>query len=97
MFNLKKKSMGMAFIFTVLLAAGCKDDAPCLGPFPDKVYKLGEKAVHLPTKEEVRIIDNWNLIGGNHCDRKKYGRYDIRFSDGAEVDVEWKDLKPIGS
>lgn len=68
--------------------------APCVGPFPEYRYKIGEKAIHKASGELVRIVDDWILIG-NACDKKKYAKWDIRFSDGSEIQVSWKELKQI--
>lgn len=65
--------------------------APCDGPFPDHVYSAGDVAVFKKTGEQVRIIVPWRTLG-SRCNRKTYGHYTVRFSDGGEIDVDWHQL-----
>lgn len=83
--------MKILLIMPIILLAAC-ERPPCEGPFPGKVYVAGEKAIHTPTGETVRIISEWTLWSSDKCEKKKFGKYTVRFSDGAEISATWENL-----
>ena len=86
--------MRKIIIFIPLILTACAEPKQCDGPFPEYVYQKGEKALHIPTGEEVRVISTWSTFSGDKCVKKKYGEYTVRFSDGAEIGpINWSDLK----
>ena len=81
-------------IFTCILAVltSCSPRV-CEEPIPDYTYFMGEKAIHIPSGEKVRIINYWQSFGP--CRYYMYN-YNARFSDGADISyIHWTKLKPL--
>lgn len=81
-------------ILSLMLLTNCQE-RPCIGPFPDHNYFSGEKAIHVPTGETVRVVSRWGWLGGTTCQVRRDVSYTIRFLDGAEIRAEWNILKPM--
>ena len=77
-----------------LMAAGC-EKKPCLEVEPAFKFEKGEKAIHLVSGDEVRVISIWARLNGGECEKVSYGRYTVRFDDGAKIAVKWDKLRKI--
>lgn len=84
--------MKATLIILLIALAGCKEDKPCTGPIPTK-YLAGQLVIHKPTGEQVRIVSVWDLWGGRKCARRNFGKYTVRFNDGAQIEAIWTELE----
>ena len=87
-------SIGVLLI-TFSFVIGCFKSEPCDGPFPDRIYKPGEKIIFIPTREEARVVSKHYLFSSDKCEKRKFGDYSIIFVDKTEVCTNWKDMKLI--
>jgi len=84
----------LMILLVSFILIGCERE-PC----PPKIaifYEEGQKATHIPTGEQVRIVSKWIAFGGDRCRKVNFSEYNIRFSDGVEIGpVSWEQLRVI--